>query len=369
MAEVVHVIDSLSVGGAQRLLTILADSGRKLRIIDLAGRPSGISRQLEEAGAVVVPVGATRAIHPLHWWRCLRALRAERAEVLHLHLTNAVLFGATLGWILRRKVVVTLHNTKTVAQGKALSRLKAKVETFLLRHVADHVIHVGERVRMANEGRLGPVPQTVLPNVILNTPAGADFDRAALRRALGAGEGDFVFVSTGRLNPQKDHDTLLRAVALLPDMARVRVWLAGEGPLRAQIEEQIAAAGLGGRVSLLGTGRPVAHLLAAAEGFVLSSAWEGLPLGLLEAMAAGVPVVATSVGDVPTLLQGGAGVMVPPKDAVALAGAMRDLATDPARSRDMVQRARSAVAPFLDVEGWMSRTDAVYRSVLSGRGR
>ena len=371
MSFVIHVIDGLSLGGAQRLLTTLGSAGRKPVIVDLAGKRSLFSDQLEADGARILRVGARRAINPLDWWRVYRVLRREPSAVLHLHLTNAVLFGAPLGRLLGRKIVVTLHNTRTVRKTKWLSRAKAAVETAILRHLVDHVLHVGHEVEAANAGRLGPVaqrvPQTVLINVIVAKTPGAGFDRDALRQRLNAGPDDFVFVSTGRLSPQKDHDTMLRAIALLQKrIGGVRFWIAGAGPLQGALAQQIDALGIGAVAQLIGTATPIEEVLHAADGFVLSSAWEGLPLGLLEAMAAGLPVVATAVGDVPGLLAGDRGVLVPKSDPQALANALEQVATDPALRERLVAQAGQGVAPYLDVEGWIARTEAVYRSVVSG---
>lgn len=368
MTSVVHVIDGLSLGGAQRLLTLLGDIGAKPVILDLSGKRSAFSDQLEAAGARIVRVGATRAIYPHHWWRMLRCLRREQAAVLHLHLTNAVLFGAPLGRILGRKIVVSLHNAQTVRKVKWLSRAKAIVETLVLRHLVDHVIHVGANVEAANRGRLGRVPQTVLPNVIRVAPPAPAYDRAQVRQRLGAASGQFVFVATGRLNPQKDHETLFRAISLIDDAqrSRLRVWVAGDGQLREALAQRLGALGIGQTVAMIGTGTPVEDLLHAADGFVLSSAWEGLPLGLLEAMAAGLPVVATRVGDVPAVLAPDAGVLVPKADPAALAAAMVRLMQDGALRADLVARARLRVAPHLDVEGWVAATQAVYASLVRG---
>lgn len=366
MTRVAHVIDSLGVGGAQRLLTILSESGLSPTIIDLEGRESEFTRKLASAGAAITAVGVRRALYPYDWVKVWRAMRRTPSRIVHLHLTNAVLFGAPIAKLQGRKVVATLHNTRTVASAKRLSRLKTWVEAYWLRHLVDHVIHVGHNVEQANRGRLGSVTQTILPNVILPPKRLSVPDRAKVRAGFGVQAGDCVFLSTGRLNPQKDHGTMLQALALaVQQHPNIRLWIAGEGERAAKLQQLAQDLGLNGFVRFLGTGNDVDALLGAADVFVMSSAWEGLPLGLLEAMAAGLPTVATAVGDLPTVLADGGGLLVPKADPAALAEAMAQVVADAGLRARLATAAGLAVLPFLNVKGWLETTEAVYASVLA----
>lgn len=362
---VVHLIDTLSPGGAQRLLSVLAaGTGQACRaVLDLRGhdRGSAMERDLLAAGVTIRRAGIRRARHPGDWLRLWRCLRAMPSPVVHLHLTDSVIMGAPLARLMGRRVVVTVHNTRTVSSGRPGARVKQALETLVLRHLADHVILVGAAVAQAQRARLAGLAQTVLPNVIqppAPPPPGA---RHALRAAAGLGPESVVFIATGRLHPQKDPATLLVAFARLrADRPGAVLWLLGDGALRGALETQAAALGLTGAVRFFGAQRDVAAHLAAADVFVLSSAWEGLPLGLLEAMAAGLPVVATAVGEVPALLGQGGGLLVPPGDAAALAAAMAALAGDGARRAAAGAQARVAVAPHLDAAAWRAAVQAVY---------
>lgn len=163
----------------------------------------------------------------------------------------------------------------------------------------------------------------VVPNGIDARPYRTDASRrAAVRAALGLRDGEFLWLSVGRLYEQKDHASLLHALAY-PAWSRPTVAIAGDGPLRRQLESLGAQLRIDPPVLFLGLRRDVPDLLGAADGMVLSSAWEGSPNVVLEAMAAGVPVVATDVGGVPELVRSGeTGFVVPPHDARALSIAM-----------------------------------------------
>jgi glycosyltransferase involved in cell wall biosynthesis len=173
--------------------------------------------------------------------------------------------------------------------------------------------------------------------------------RATVRAALGLCDDDFLWLSVGRLHDQKDHATLLRALARVA-MLRPTLAIAGDGPRRGTLEVLAAQLRIDPPARFLGLRTDVPDLLRAADGLVLSSAWEGSPNVVLEAMAAAVPVVATEVGGVPELVRSGeTGYVVPPRDARALADAMRFLMTRPvearqdlgARARDIVEREHS----------------------------
>lgn len=367
MYPVVHVIDTLSVGGAQRLLTILATKADRACpvVLDLRGHSSPMVDELVRQNVRVESAGIKRSLDPRDWWRVWRALRRLPSRVVHIHLTDSVIMGAPLAKLMGRKVVVTVHNALTVPKGKPSARLKLILETLALRHFADHVIMVGHNVAKANADRLRGVPQTVLPNVILRPSAVAPEERARFRSAAGVGPADVVFISTGRLHQQKDHATMLAAFAgLRQSNPQAVLWIVGDGQLRDDLRARAAELRLGESCRFLGTQADVASFLAAADVFLMSSAWEGLPLGLLEGMAAGLPVVATSVGDLPTILGQAGGILVPPGDPVALSQAMARMAEDPALRAAEAKKSRGIVAPYLDAEGWLDRTVELYRSVL-----
>ena len=174
-----------------------------------------------------------------------------------------------------------------------------------------------------------------------------------------------VALCAARLVDQKRQDLLLEAWRLVPEPAVLL--LAGDGPNRARLEAQIAATGLTGRVRMLGTRSDVPRLLAAADLTTLSSDWEGLPVAVLESMAAGRPVVSTDVDGVAEVLSHGGGLMVPRRDPAALAKALTELLGDPSRARKLGDEARQVITERHDPRQMMRSYDQLLRELLTRR--
>ena len=205
--------------------------------------------------------------------------------------------------------------------------------------------------RLANElirRRIATSAHThVIPNGVSVARFGlADEDRVGSREELAVTEEQFLWIAAGRLVPEKDYSTLLRAFASLSKCRPyARLMIAGDGPLRNKLSSLIQRLGLDTRVQLLGLRQDMPTLYAASDALVLSSAWEGMPGVVLEAMAARLPVVATSVGAIPEIVEDGThGFIVLPKDPTLLAGAMQRVMDLPAESRrEIGEKARSRI--------------------------
>jgi glycosyltransferase involved in cell wall biosynthesis len=201
----------------------------------------------------------------------------------------------------------------------------------------------------------------VVPSGIDLTPFETPWDRAAIRAALGVPPDAVLVLQVAALAPHKSQTDLLKAASLL--QARVpflEIWIAGEGPLRDALEREHASLRLDDRVRFLGFREDVPDLLRAADLFCLSSYLEGMGTSILDAMAAGLPVVATRVGGIPEAVQDGVtGLLVPARSPEALARAIADLAGDPARRKEMGERARDRVRDF-SADRTAERTRAVY---------
>jgi glycosyltransferase involved in cell wall biosynthesis len=285
--------------------------------------------QLESAGIRCLDMnyekfsGVLRRVSYL--WKFWRMLRRERVSALHVHHHGALILcgiPARLAGI--RRVVMTEHAIQVLRE-----RAEARRLTMHYARYATDITVVEPAQAEYFHAELG-IPAGKLhhiPNgVRVRTRTAARVER--MRRELGLAADDFAFFCVGRLNPIKDLGTLLEAFAALPaDLSRrARLYLVGEGTERAMLEARRAALGLDERVVLLGARADVSEVLMAADAFVMSSKSEGLPMVLLEAMAAGVPCVATAVGGIPDLLAGDRGLCVPAQNPAALAGAMASIA-------------------------------------------
>ncbi len=201
-----------------------------------------------------------------------------------------------------------------------------------------------------------------IPLGALDQPPAAN---PALRACLAGESGRPIVLTVARLDAQKGLGYLLEAAALAPEAQFV---VAGEGPERSALEAQAAALGIAGRVTLLGYRSDIADLIAACDVFVLPSLFEGLPLSVLEAMAAGRPVIATAIGGTDeAITPGETGLLVPPADPAALAGAIRALLADRPLAARLARAGRARVEAEFSAARMVREVVQVYRELLGSR--
>jgi glycosyltransferase involved in cell wall biosynthesis len=300
---------------------------------------------------------------PRGWMRFHRWLQQEAPDVVHAHLPHAA-------WMARwsrlgapvRVVVDTLHSSFTGTPGR---RLGYRVSGWLSDQVTavSHAVADAHRLaRMAGSIEVFPNGVDVAawrPNAAIRT---------ALRRELAL-EHEFIWFAAGRLEPVKDYPTLLQAMADLPESARLIV--AGSGPLEIQLRQLSTEFGLDSHVRFLGFDPNILRWMQAADGFVLSSRWEGLPMALLEAAACALPAVATDVpGTREVVVDGDTGLLAPQGRAASLAGAMSWMMNASAEERKaMGVRARQRVIDHFGLECALNRWEALYADLLQRNRR
>ncbi|MCZ2155845.1 MAG: glycosyltransferase, partial [Bryobacterales bacterium] len=293
----------------------------------------------------------------------LALLRNIRPHVLHAHLYHANLLARLARLVTPLPVLLsTIHSLAESHHASASVRLR----DFLYRltdPLSDRTISVSRAVaeRHLTSRAVSPRRSAVIPNGV--HPEDFTFseaERCRLRESLGLGEG-FVWLAAGRLMWKKDYATMLLATSRQPGTTLL---IAGEGPLEAELRRQ--AETLGADVRFLGLRGDIPLLMKAADGFVLSSVVEGLPLVLIEAALAGLPAVATDVGGVrEILLDGESGFVVPPKDPVALARAMASVAAMPGDARrEMGEAARRHAARQFGMVEVANQWESLYRECL-----
>lgn len=344
MREVPVIVEGLfsyQFGGSERVGVDLAleFKRRGYEVVCFAFHDSDgpMRAELESAGIRCLDLNYDKFRGPFRWvryqWRFWRMLRKERVRALHVHHHGALILCGIPACVARiSRVVMTEHGLQALKERPRARKLASQYS----RYATDiTVVEPGQadyfRTALGIPGdKLHYVANGIrVPN---KTPECVE----RMRLKLGLAADIFAFVYVGRLNPVKDLGTLLEAFAALPvDVSRrSRLYLVGEGPERAMLEARHEALRLGDRVIFLGARGDVSDLLMAADAFVMSSKSEGLPMVLLEAMAAGVPCIATSVGGIPRLFGGDKGVSVPAQNPPALADAMAEIA----RSRELRER-------------------------------
>ena len=305
-----------------------------------------VADELRASGISVVALQARGKLAPRAAARLAFELYTFRPHVVHAHLFHANLAARLLGRIGgRAKVVATYH----VVERRPL-RLREFAERATSRF-EDASVCVSQSVADYVQGQLGVLAPRVIPNGIdlarFARPADPGAARAAARAEFGLPEDALVIGAVGRLSPQKAPLVLLEAFARLDDPRAILVY-AGEGPLERELRQ--AAKPLGDRVRLLGFQPEVERVFDALDISCLVSRWEGFGLALAEALARGVPAVATRVDSLPDVM-GSAGVLVPPQDPASLAEALRRLLADPSeraalRERGPLQAARFGLEPM-----------------------
>jgi len=346
--RVLEVLASLKRAGAERIAVSLAcrlDPRRfETGVVSLFDAFSGgLEPVLAEAGIETWHLGKHSGLDPRMVARLFRVMRAFRPAVVHTH-SYVLRYSLPAGLAARAGAMVhTVHNlaAKEVdLAGRLIHRVAFR------RRVA--AVVVGEQMRRSFRELYGVEPAAVIPNGIDSGAFRSPGARRQWRRENGFVEGDFLIASVARLEPQKNPLGLIESFAqAFGGDPRWRLLLAGDGSLRETAREYSTRRGVAERVHFLGVRADVAGMLAACDLFALSSYWEGSPLAVMEAMAAGLPVVATAVGSVPELVADGeTGLLVPPGEERAFAAALRSLACDPGRRRELADAAVRHAAAF-----------------------
>lgn len=349
--KVVRIIDRLNVGGPaiHAVLTTRGLDRARFETVLVVGSvepgEADMGYLAEEAGIARVTIPALgRELRPLRdlrtAWQLYRLLRRERPDIVHTHKAKAGALGRVAALLAGVPVRVhTFHGhvfhgyfgPRKTRAFIAIERLLARATTRLVALSEGLLDELAERYHIAARDRFS----IVRLGFDLAPFAAADRHRGELRRRLGVGPDVPLIGIIGRLVPVKDHATFVAAAALLaarrPDVQFVIV---GGGELEAAVRDDVVARGLAPRTHLLGWARDLDRIYPDLSAVALSSVNEGTPVTLIEAMACGVPVVATAVGGVPDVLAGGdRGELVPARNPNALADAIERALTPAARDR------------------------------------
>ncbi len=331
---VVHVTQSLGWGGLERVVYDLAravDPARYRAVVLSLSDDLGRRAQFDAAG---VPLEVVRQ-HGLDVTlpaRLARRLTALGADLVVAHNFGRFFYAGPAARLARVPALYAEHsNTRPDERALWLAQPR-------LTRSAAAVVAVSETVRdyLLAKQRIAPEQVCVIPNGIDLAPFDDLPAPAAARRALGLPEDGLVIGQVGRLVPVKNQALLLAAFAVLaPAVPEAHLVVAGDGPLRAELTADAERRGLSPRVHLLGRRDDIPAVLAAMDVFCLCSQSEGLPLAIVEAMAAGLPVVATASAGRDLVVEGRTGYLTPPGEAAPLSARLGELLRAPATRRAM----------------------------------
>jgi glycosyltransferase involved in cell wall biosynthesis len=377
-----QLVETVNVGGAENLAIQIANRmaarGHASHIL-VIGPPGGDLIDRIDPGVGVHALGYRRAsvVNPLRFAASLRdgfgriagAVREHGIGVLQTHLPNPNMWGLALALRKRCGVVATIHNNVEFSYGNDDSfrgRMRHAAYRRILRHT-HATVAVSEEVGESLREKLGVSGKAadrlvVVPNGVPVPALPSPERRAALRAEHGVGPDEILVVSVGRICEQKNFGDLVRAAARLPEDSPLRLLIAGDGPDRAELEALLAAERTGERVRLLGNVSDVHALLDAADLFAMPSLWEGLPLALLEAMAAGLPVVGNRIAGITDVtVEGETSLLADPGDVDSFAEALARLGGDADQRTRLGAAGRRLVIEHYDLERVIDRLEFLYR--------
>lgn len=370
--RILYVVTAAEFGGSVvhvlQLAEQMMNEGHAVAVVG-AQEP----RFLKEAHSIGVrTMGSPHFVRRISPWNDLRALlfvgqaiRQFKPDLVSAHSTKAGYAVRIACTVPHKRSVFTAHGW-SFTEGKSLwtRRLLVWAERMLAK-VTDRIICVSNHDRdLALEHRVVDSKKLVVVHNGMDPQPYLSADGHGVRREMALGE-EVLITMIGRLVPQKDPSTLLEAAAAL--RGHVRVALVGGGERQGQVEEFIWKRALNQRVSLLGERSDVPAILAASSVFVLSTNWEGLPRSIIEAMMAGLPVVATNVGGVPELVEDGVtGILIPRNDPGAMTHALQRLIDNPELRRRMGEAGREKALRDFTLDRMLMETEKVYDEVLGG---
>ncbi len=367
--HVVQVIDGMNIGGAEMLLRELCRGllEKNFTVSVCYNTPGPLVDSFREMKIPLWRFSPNRRIDPALAFWLANVVKREQPEVVHTHLFKSDFHGRLAARLAGAPVVIsTLHNNDVWARRFPLGHIYGWTA-----QAVDALIAVTADVKRYHVKYTG-VPAAKV-HVIEN---GVDLSRfsmpsdasvgAAVRMEFGIAPNVPLFGIIGRLVPQKDHALFLRAATeILSQLPAARFLIVGDGELRQELEQQARALYLEQSVIFAGIRKDIPEILAALDVLVFSSKWEGLPVTLLEAMAAEKPVVSTAVDGVRDVMQNGITGILCNSDAATLAMACVELANDPARRKVMGRAARKLATERYSIQSMIERTVALYKKSLA----
>ncbi|MDP8223575.1 MAG: glycosyltransferase [Candidatus Lernaella stagnicola] len=358
VAQVVH---SLEVGGMERVASHLAmNMSAAYRPIVVCLTVKGdFAPMLEEAGIEVVALDKQPGRDLTLPRRLARVFADRHVGIVHVHNSGPMFTGTCAGKLAGVKgIVVTDHSRKFP------ERRSVVITEYVLSRLVNAIVSVSDdNKRDLIEKMLWPARKiTVIANGVAPVPEVTAAKRAELREEFGLREDEPVVLTVARLEPQKNLAVLVEAARRVRDRGVAgRFIVAGEGSERPKLEKLIAEYDLADRVTLAGWRLDSLSLYGIASVMALSSDWEGLPMSILEAMSAGLPVVSPGVGDVPkAVVNGENGFLIPPQNPDELAEALAGLLTDANQRAAFGEAGRSVWAARYSVGHMMGEYEAIY---------
>ena len=363
---VLQVVLNLDPGGTEHLVLEICKRVQPAfdPIVCCLDEEGGWASTLQGAGIEVVALGRRPGFRPELGLRIAQLAARRGARLLHCHHYSPFVYGRiAASWNRRLKLAYTEHGRLS----DAAPSWKRRLVNPLLARFNGPIFAVSEELRRYMVSARFPAHRVrVIHNGIATGALPTDGDRRRARFLLGLDDDAFVAMTVARLDPVKDLGTAIDAFAgVRRRVPRARLVIVGDGPERDTLAARAARPDVNGAVSLIGYRSDVTALLAAADVYVNSSISEGISLTILEAMAAGLPVVATAVGGTPEVIDGTTGILVPARCPDRLGDAVSGLALDPRRREQLGRSARRRLEAQFAIERMVDQYLRAYRLLLA----
>jgi glycosyltransferase involved in cell wall biosynthesis len=355
---------AFAVGGAEEMVLNLVQHlpARFEPVVCCINQAGPIGEEIRKTGTPVAVLGLTPGLrHPWDVAGIRKYLRETRPTIVHTFLLTASLYGR-LAAILEHVPIVIGTEVNTYERKRRHHILAER----MLMSKTDRVIVSANSVRdfYVDQVHADPGKIDVVYNAVDWKAIVASKSRDDMRASLGLPRGAKVAGVIARLTEQKGHRFLLQAMTT-PALADLQLLVVGDGDLREALKAEAQDLGIAARVHFLGARRDLGDLLAAIDVFVMPSLWEGLPLSMILAMGAAVPVVVTDVAGIPEVVADGkTGWLVPAGNSLALATALVDVFRDGARTAAIAKAAREFVLPRFGVDGYISSVVGLYDELV-----
>ena len=375
--RVAYVVASLDIGGSEHQMVRLAELLPRNRFaveFILFSRRGPLAERAERAGARVIVLGWPSGHSPIRgqraFWRLVRTLRLGEYDIVDAWLFHAYAIVAIARPLCR--IPVLIAGRRGLSDPKHDFGLVERTMDKIARRKVDVIVanSAAARQDVSVFEHLDPAKIRVIHNgVDIRGPIDIA-TRTALRLSWGLGSDDILVGYVANYKNRKGHETLIRAIAkALRFYPFLRLILVGEGPRREALEALIDELGLHDAVRLHGAEPDARHIIGAFDIAAQASVSEGLPNAVLEAAAAGLPIVATDAGGTAEILDGGrTGILVPIGDEAAMANAIGRLAADPDLRRSLGESARTYVQSAFGVDRFVAETAALYEELAASKG-
>lgn len=370
MLNVLHVIDTAGPGGAETvfLQTATRLDAARFQPTAIIGGTGWLAKQLQESALPPHIVAAKGSFNARYLSMLVRLARQHRSDVIVAHLYGSSVYASLTGMILSIPVVSVLHGQSDVPDAERFSSLKAAI----IRRASRKIVFVSGRLQdqLRPRLRLAAAQCAVIPNGIDIKVFQPERDRS-IRAELGVSDDTTLIGAIGNIRKPKAYDVLLRAMrALLDHSQRFHLVIAGDcaNPLGGQLKQLKRDLGIETHVTFLGLRPDVSRILNNLDVFVLSSHTEGFSIACIEAMACGVPVVATRSGGPEQILEDEAGLLVPTSDPEALAVAIERVISSKDLATALTARATKRVHEQYSLTTMLSRYEALLERVVQDSG-